>query len=191
MSEPLTDRQQQVLDFIHSHHRQHGVSPSLREIQAHFGLASPFGMGWSPTHDGMMGGASSATLELLPLDAGAPAALAVRARVVKANFPYPWAGLAFGPGAKPMQPANLGAVKTIAFRVRGDGQRYALSMMSRGVTIPATVHFIAGPEWKEVSVPLSRFPGIDPALLTMIGFNAGPEPGDYRFEIADVRLLDK
>jgi repressor LexA len=44
MSEPLTDRQQQVLDFIHAHHRQHGVSPSLREIQAHFGLASPFGI---------------------------------------------------------------------------------------------------------------------------------------------------
>lgn len=44
MSEPLTDRQQQVLDFIHGYHRQHGVSPSLREIQAHFGLASPFGI---------------------------------------------------------------------------------------------------------------------------------------------------
>jgi repressor LexA len=44
MSDPLTDRQQQVLDFIYSHHRQHGVSPSLREIQAHFGLASPFGI---------------------------------------------------------------------------------------------------------------------------------------------------
>jgi len=44
MSEPLTERQQQVLDFIHGHHRQHGVSPSLREIQAHFGLASPFGI---------------------------------------------------------------------------------------------------------------------------------------------------
>lgn len=44
MSEPLTDRQQQVLDFIHAHHRQHGVAPSLREIQHHFGLASPFGI---------------------------------------------------------------------------------------------------------------------------------------------------
>ena len=40
----LTARQQQVLDFIHAHQRQHGVSPSLREIQAHFGLASPFGI---------------------------------------------------------------------------------------------------------------------------------------------------
>jgi len=154
-------------------------------------LASPFGMGWSATHDGMMGGASSATLELLPVEAGAPAALAVTARVVKANFPYPWAGLAFGPGAGPMQPANLSAAKTIAFRVRGDGKRYALSLMSRGTTIPASVPFTAGADWKEVSVPLSRFPGIDPSLLTMIGFNAGPEPGDYRFEIADVRLLDR
>src|SRR4051812_19631161 len=42
--EALTERQQQVLDFIHAHHRQHGVSPSIREIQAHFGLASPFGI---------------------------------------------------------------------------------------------------------------------------------------------------
>jgi repressor LexA len=44
VQETLTARQQQVLDFVHRHHRQHGVSPSLREIQAHFGLASPFGI---------------------------------------------------------------------------------------------------------------------------------------------------
>lgn len=42
--EALTERQRQVLEFIHAHHRQHGVSPSIREIQAHFGLASPFGI---------------------------------------------------------------------------------------------------------------------------------------------------
>jgi repressor LexA len=44
MPPELTDRQQQVLDFIQAHQRQHGVAPSLREIQAHFGLASPFGI---------------------------------------------------------------------------------------------------------------------------------------------------
>lgn len=38
----LTDRQQQVLDFILAQQLQQGVSPSLREIQAHFGFASPF-----------------------------------------------------------------------------------------------------------------------------------------------------
>ncbi|MBI5771029.1 MAG: repressor LexA [Verrucomicrobia bacterium] len=44
MPPELTARQQQVLDFIQVHQRQHGVAPSLREIQAHFGLASPFGI---------------------------------------------------------------------------------------------------------------------------------------------------
>lgn len=42
MPEILTARQQEVLDFIQAHQGQHGVSPSLREIQAHFGFASPF-----------------------------------------------------------------------------------------------------------------------------------------------------
>jgi len=40
----LTRRQRAVLEFIRSHHRQRGMAPSLREIQAHFGLASPFGI---------------------------------------------------------------------------------------------------------------------------------------------------
>lgn len=39
---PLTARQQAVLDFVHAHQRQHGHYPSLREIGAHFGFASPF-----------------------------------------------------------------------------------------------------------------------------------------------------
>jgi repressor LexA len=41
---PLTSRQKQILDFILAHQRQTGVSPSLREIQLHFKLASPFGI---------------------------------------------------------------------------------------------------------------------------------------------------
>ncbi len=39
---PLTDQQRKVLDFVHAHQRQHGHYPSLREICAHFGFASPF-----------------------------------------------------------------------------------------------------------------------------------------------------
>jgi repressor LexA len=42
MGEPLTDKQQAVLDFVQAHQRQHGHYPSLREICAHFGFASPF-----------------------------------------------------------------------------------------------------------------------------------------------------
>lgn len=40
MGQKLTDRQQELLDFLHLSHRQMGVMPSTREIQAHFGFAS-------------------------------------------------------------------------------------------------------------------------------------------------------
>jgi hypothetical protein len=40
-------------------------------------------------------------------------------------------------------------------------------------------------------MPLSAFAGVDPAALSVIGFNAGPQIGEYRFEIADVRLVDR
>lgn len=36
----LTERQQQVLDFLRAEHRRTGIMPSTREIQEHFGFAS-------------------------------------------------------------------------------------------------------------------------------------------------------
>ena len=40
MSQKLTVRQQELLDFLRDSHRQTGVMPSTREIQSHFGFAS-------------------------------------------------------------------------------------------------------------------------------------------------------
>jgi repressor LexA len=36
----LTDRQQQLLDYLRDYHSETGLMPSTREIQAHFGFAS-------------------------------------------------------------------------------------------------------------------------------------------------------
>ncbi len=36
----LTERQQQLLDFLRQYHTEHGLMPSTREIQNHFGFAS-------------------------------------------------------------------------------------------------------------------------------------------------------
>lgn len=146
-------------------------------------LASPIGMGWTASSDTFMGGKSSVTLDWL--DGGA---LDVHARVAP-GFAFPWAGLAFVPGNAPMQPADLSAAKVLKFRVKGDGQRYSVAMMSQGVTIPVSQNFTAAAQWQEVALPLDSFKGIDPALLTMISFNAGPAVGEYRFQIADIRLL--
>lgn len=41
MSSNLTARQRQVLDYIRRHRMRHGISPTVREIQRHFGFASP------------------------------------------------------------------------------------------------------------------------------------------------------
>lgn len=40
MSKPLTERQQEVLDFIVEHHATFRICPTTREIQARFGFAS-------------------------------------------------------------------------------------------------------------------------------------------------------
>ncbi|KQQ92068.1 amidohydrolase [Massilia sp. Leaf139] len=151
-------------------------------------LGSPVGIGWGPSTDSFIGGKSTVVLAAGPALADGQVPLAINAKVAP-GLPYAWAGVAFMPGAQPMQSVDLGAVKTVRFKVRGDGKTYQMIAMSQGVQIPGTKAFMAGPEWSEVSIPLSELKGIDPAAVTMLGFNAGPQPGDYRFEIADVRLL--
>ena len=151
-------------------------------------LASPFGMGWGPSTDSYVGGKSTVALAAGPALPNGEVPLAIDAKVAP-GLPFAWAGVAFMPGAAPMQPVDLSAAKVVRFKARGDGKLYQLIAMSQGVRMPGAKSFTAGPEWTEVTVPFSDFKGIDPSAVTMLGFNAGPQPGDYRFEIADVRLL--
>ena len=151
-------------------------------------LASPFGMGWGPSTDSFVGGKSRVALAAGTALADGQVPLAVTATVAP-GLPFAWAGVAFMPGKAPMQATDLSAAKLVRFRTRGDGKTYQLMAMSQGVQIPAAKAFTATPEWTEVSIPFSALQGLDPAAVTMLGFNAGPQPGDYRFEIADVRLL--
>lgn len=151
-------------------------------------LASPFGMGWGPSTDSFAGGKSSVKLAVQPALPDGQVPLAIAAKV-EPGLPYAWAGVAFMPGTQPMQSVDLSAAKLLRFKVRGDGKTYQVMAMSQGVQIPGAKSFTAGPEWTEVTVSFSELKGFDPAAATMLGFNAGPQPGDYRFEIADVRLV--
>ncbi|MGF6274325.1 imidazolonepropionase-like amidohydrolase [Massilia sp. UYP11] len=152
-------------------------------------LGSPFGSGWLPSTDQFAGGKSTVRLEVLPPLTDGQVPLAVSATVAP-GLPFAWSSVAFMPGAQPMQPADLSAAKTLRFRVRGDGQTYQVMLMGAGNQRPSMVPFVAKGEWEEVSVPLAAFAGIDPAAVAMLAFSAGPQPGDYRFELADVRLLE-
>jgi len=153
-------------------------------------LGSAFGSGWMPSTDQFAGGKSTVKLEvLLPLPDGQKP-LAVQATVAP-GLPFAWSSVAFMPGAKPMQAADLSAAKTLRFKVRGDGKTYQVMLMGAGNQRPSSVPFVAKPEWQEVSMALKDFAGIDPAAVAMLAFSAGPQPGNYRFELADVRLLEQ
>jgi imidazolonepropionase-like amidohydrolase len=151
-------------------------------------LASPFGSGWMPSTDQFAGGKSTVRLAVLPALPDGQVPLAVQASVAP-GLPYAWSSVAFMPGAQPMQPADLSAARVLRFKVRGDGKTYQVMIMGAANGRPSSVPFVAGPEWAEISLPLSAFAGIDPAAVAMLAFSAGPQPGEYRFELADVRLL--
>ncbi|RYE99923.1 MAG: amidohydrolase, partial [Oxalobacteraceae bacterium] len=151
-------------------------------------LASPFGSGWMPSTDQYAGGKSTVKLAVLPALPNGQVPLAVQASVAP-GLPYAWSSVAFMPGAQPMQPADLSAARVLRFKVRGDGKTYQVMLMGAANGRPSSVPFVAGPEWAEISLPLSAFTGIDPAAVAMLAFSAGPQPGEYRFELADVRLL--
>lgn len=151
-------------------------------------LASPFGSGWMPSTDQFAGGKSTVRLDVLPALPDGQIPLAVQASVAP-GLPYAWSSVAFMPGAQPMQPADLSAARVLRFKVRGDGKTYQVMIMGAANNRPSSVPFVAGKEWEDISVPLSAFAGIDPAAVAMLAFSAGPQPGEYRFELADVRLL--
>ncbi|WP_288381615.1 CIA30 family protein [uncultured Massilia sp.] len=153
-------------------------------------LGSPFGLGWSASTDSFAGGKSIVKLTVQPALPDGQVPLAIDA-TVDPGLPFAWAGVAFMPAAQPMQPADLSAAKVVRFKVRGDGKSYQFMAMSQGVQVPGAKRFTAGPEWTEVTVAFSELKGIDSSAVTMLGFNAGPQPGDYHLEIADVRLLDR
>ena len=151
-------------------------------------LGSPFGAGWMASTDSFAGGKSTVALAVQPPLPDGQVPLLISAKVAP-ELPFAWAGVAFMPGAMPMESVDLSAARLVRFKVRGDGKVYQMIAMSKGLQRPGAAPFTAGPEWAEVTVSLSELKGIDPSALTMLGFNAGPTPGDYRFEIADVRLL--
>jgi hypothetical protein len=151
-------------------------------------LASPFGYGWVPSNDAPMGGKSSVELKIVASDVPEVNALAINANI-NPGFAFPWAGVAFFPAETPMQAVDLSAANTLKFKVKGDGKSYNVGFTMEGSFIPVNLGFVAAADWVEVSLPLSKFKGLNPGIVTMLAFNAGPATGNYQFQIADVRLV--
>lgn len=148
-----------------------------------------FGAGWSISTDVMAGGKSTA--ETAVIDGGAEgSAKSLRIHgTISDAFAQAWAGAMFSPGKQIFQPANLSDKKELRFWTKGDGKTYRVFIFDEGKGFaPLTQTFIAGPDWREVVFPLSAFGGSDGKGIMAVIFGGGPAPGQFEFQIDNVRF---
>lgn len=153
------------------------------------GVEAAFGS-WQPTTDQMAGGRSEVRHALVAGGAGGSRGALEVAGEVKPGFGFPWAGVIFFPAAAPMQPSDLSARRELVFQARGDGRSYSVLLFSGASAqgMPAMQSFVAGPQWREVRIPLSGFAGADLAQVRGIAFTAGQPHGTFAFRIDGVEL---
>jgi imidazolonepropionase-like amidohydrolase len=151
-------------------------------------VRATFGAGWAASTDSMLGGKSSATLEVVEGGAnGSRGALRIRGRVADRAEPR-FAGAHFLPGRSQFEPANLSAKSSLSFWARGDGKRFSIMVFSRkGGFTPSVKEFIAVGDWKRYRFELKDFDGCDGSDITGL-FLGGTQPGEYELWVDDVRF---
>ncbi len=174
-----------------------GIAAPATTVLAEFdagSTAASYGLGWTAGDDKTRGGNSAVTLKLIQGGADdSPAALEVAGAVGDA-IQYPFGGTVFFPNAAAgTEFSKFGFMdystrQRLRFFARGDGQTYTVMFLGPAVdTIPAMYSFAAGPEWREVNVPLKDLAGLDIQRVKMIGIGT-MNPGPFRFEIDNVRI---
>lgn len=105
--------------------------------------------------------------------------------------PPRWAGAMWQPGGSSATPFDLSSRAELRFMARtggAEGEYLAALFDRRRPFDPVTVTFTAGPAWRQVTIPLAEFAGIDLTQVTMLMLAAGPEAGTFELAIDDVRL---
>jgi len=158
-----------------------GVVSTFDDLKASANYGS-----WIAISDSMQGGKSTSSTKAVEGGANnSKGALQISGEVV-ASGQVQYAGLGFGPGSSPMEPANLSKKKTISFWAKGDGKSYLVAVVSKGLEgMPPNKPFVAGAEWKQYSFPLSDFG--DGSEITSVAF-VSVAPGKFSFEIDEVEI---
>ena len=148
-----------------------------------------FGMGWSISTDKMAGGKSVAKMEIAPGGAEASKSYLLVTGEVIEGFAFPWSGVLFSPGSAMMAPANLSSRKAIQFWAKGDGRTFQVMLFSKRLGYrPATQNFVAGPEWKQFTLPFASFGGTDGSDIMGIAWTAGPQTGAFTLGLDNIRI---
>jgi len=140
---------------------------------------------WAPYNDMAWGGRSTATLAVVDGGAeGTKKSLSISGTIVQ-NEPVAVAGANYWP----FGPVDLSAKSEIVFWARGTGSTGRLILNGPGMSrVPAPQTFAVGPEWTEIRIPLSGFRGVDVRRVVTIVFAAREAPGEFSFQIDEVRI---
>ncbi len=139
---------------------------------------------WSVVTDAMMGGPSTASMQVVDGGAnGSKGSLRVTGQLV-AGAPFSFAGVVFAPESSMTEAANLSGKKEISFWAKGDRQSYnaLVTTESRGGQMPVMKPIVVSPEWKEYSFPLSAFE-TDGHDVTGIGIVRSQGIGKFELQI--------
>ncbi len=144
---------------------------------------------WMPSTDQIMGGKSTATIEVVTGGANNSKGALHVVGEVSPSFQAAWSGVMFSPGKHMMEAVDLSNKKNIRFWAKGDGKTYRIMLFTqKSGPIPLTQTFTAGPEWKQFAFPISSFDGADGHGLSALIFAAGPSPGEFAFYLDEVRI---
>jgi len=121
-------------------------------------------------------------------DAEPRGALKIAGEVI-AGAQFIWAGVFFDPGSSQEDAVDLSKKKTISFWAKGDGKNYSIAVQTQtnAGSVPTLLPFVAGPEWKQYSFPLSSF-DTDGHDVTGIAFARSQEAGQFEFELDEVEI---
>ena len=154
------------------------------------GLTARFGFGWVESTDKLAGGQSVVAKEVVSGGVQGGKALEISGETKK-GFAFPWAGMMFSPGERPMAAADLSGVKEISFWAQGDGGTYQIMLFATRLgQMPSMKSFVAGPDWKQYTFPLADF-GVDGSDTIGFFWGGGPDVRTFRFRIDEVRLTLK
>jgi ABC-2 type transport system permease protein len=170
-----------------------GVAAPAEPLIAAFDAGSRdavYGIGWVESSDTVVGGSSTAAIRVIEGGAQSSTGALEIDGTIRPGFQWPFAGAIFFPAGPPMKGMmDYSSRKTLAFHVRGDGGKYVATFFSTADpnSIPSSFPFEAGPEWREIRVPLEDYV-VDRTRVRgiMIGSN-GPE-GHFRLQIDNVRI---
>ena len=151
-------------------------------------ISASFGAGWSQSTDSLMGGNSTAKMELV--DGGANNSKSSMKVTGKTRAQQPaFAGAMFAPGGAMMQPGDISAHQGISFWAKGSGEEFQIMFFfqKRGM-FPSTKTFKAEKEWKKYEFNIADFDKCDGTDVLGIWFG-NSTPGEFEFQIDQVELI--